>query len=262
MDIQKKHTDVLKSISTPAREARSRSLLDLIELKTFDLELASWFVSVVSKGASWITGSGPSGVGKTTVMRSLLSFVPEHLRFDIALPKQVAKLGHVPSCIISNELSDHPPPTYLWGQDLRDFFAHAENGHVLVANAHADDLDEIKMKVVDECQVSKFQFQKINLLIFVCLEGGNPEGRRIKDTTTRRVVNKVFYSDGHTPHRLVYTEADGFLPVAPRDVERETKCWTFLKNALDGSERTLEAVREKFLLEASSSQILQTESIG
>lgn len=255
MDFVKNNAEVLRSISTPEREERSRSLLDLIELNTFDLELASWFVSKVSKGASWITGSGPSGVGKTTVMRSLLSFVPENLQFDIALPGQVDQLGQVPSCIISNELSDHPPPTYLWDQDLRDFFAHTENGHVLVANAHADDLGEVKAKIVDECLVPEFQFQKINILVFVCLEGGNPEGRRVKDTTTRRVVNKVFYSNGHTAHELVYSDVDGFLPSAPRDVEHETQCGAFLKNALARSERTLEDVRKNFL---NATQNVQT----
>jgi len=259
MDFVKNNAEVLRSISTPEREEHSRSLLDLIELNTFDFELASWFVSKVSKGASWITGSGPSGVGKTTVMRSLLSFVPENLQFDIALPGQVDQLGQVPSCIISNELSDHPPPTYLWDQDLRDFFAHTENGHVLVANAHADDLGEVNAKIVDECLVPEFQFQKINILVFVCLEGGNPEERRIKDTTTRRVINKVFYSDGQSSHQLVYSDADGFLPCAPRDVEHEAKCSTFLNDALMGSERTLEDVRGQFLRWQSKTQTLDAK---
>ena len=248
MDFTQHNTSVLKSMSNPEREERSRSVLDLIELNTFDLDLAAWFVSVVSKGASWISGSGPSGIGKTTVMRSLLSFVPDHLRFDIALPKQVNQLGQTPSCIISNELSNHPPPTYLWDQDLRDFFAHTQNGHILVGNAHADDLDEIKTKIVDECNVPESQFQKINLFIFICLEGGNPQGRRIKDTTTRRVINKVYYSNGQTPHELVYSDRDGFLSSAPRAVETEIKYRTWLTNVFNNSERSLEGIRQQFLI--------------
>lgn len=249
MDHTQHNTEVLKSMSNPKREERARSLLDLIELNMFDLELAAWFASLASKGASWITGSGPGGVGKTTTMRSFLSFVPGHLRFDIALPDEITKLGDVPSCIISNELSDHPPPTYLWDQDLRDFFAHADNDHVLVGNVHADDLDEIKKEIVGDCNVPESQFQKVNLFAFICLEGGNPEGR-VKDTTTRRVVNKVFYSDGQSPHELVYSDAEGFSSSAPRDTAHETTCRAFLENALKGPERTLEGVRQLFLASA------------
>jgi hypothetical protein len=246
MEHTQHNVEVLQSMNNPSREERARSLLDLIELNMFDLELAAWFASTVSKGASFITGSGPGGIGKTTTMRSFLSFVPENLRFDIALPDGVTKLGTVPSCIISTELSDHPPVTYLWDQDLRDYFAHAGNGHVMVGNVHADDLAEIQKEIVGDCNVPEEQFRKINLFVFICLEGGNPEGR-VKDTTTRRVVNKVFYSDGNSAHELVYTDADGFSSAAPRDAENEAKCRAFLEEALKGSERSLEGVREQFL---------------
>jgi hypothetical protein len=233
-------------MSNPSREERARSLLDLIDLDMFSLELAAWFVSTVSKGASFITGSGPGGIGKTTTMRSFLSFVPGHLRFDMALPDEITKLGTVPSCIISTELSDHPPVTYLWDQDLRDFFSHTINGHVMVGNVHADDLADIQKEIVGDCNVPEEQFRKANLFVFIYLEGGNPQGR-VKDTTTRRVVNKVFYSDGTSAHQLVYSDADGFSSTAPRDAEHEAKCRAFLENALKGSERSLEGVREQFL---------------
>jgi hypothetical protein len=107
MEHTQHNVEVLQSMNNPSREERARSLLDLIELNMFDLELAAWFASTVSKGASFITGSGPGGIGKTTTMRSFLSFVPENLRFDIALPDGVTKLGTVPSCII--------PPSHTCG---------------------------------------------------------------------------------------------------------------------------------------------------
>ena len=56
--------DVLQKISDPEDAEKARSLLDLIELNTVDLELAAWLVSLVSRGASYITGSGPGGIGK------------------------------------------------------------------------------------------------------------------------------------------------------------------------------------------------------
>ncbi len=240
--------DVLKEISHPEDEELSRSLLDLIEISTVDLELAAWLVSLVSRGASYITGSGPGGIGKTTTMHTLLSFVPDDLAFKIALPDAVAEIGDGRHCVISTELSDHPPPTYLWGQDVRDFFAHSTQGHILVANVHADDLDEIHRQMVSENQVPEDQFRAINLLIFICLEGGNPPGeRRIKDNTTRRIVNKIFYTDGSSPHQSVYDPASGLTPAAPRDAEHEARCRAFLNAGLASPERSITGVRRHFI---------------
>jgi len=247
MEHEKHNQEILKGFTNPKREERARSLLDLIELKTFDLDLAAWFVSLVSRGASYITGSGPGGIGKTTTMRSLLSFVPGHLRFAVALPGEVSAIDGVPHCVISNELSDHPPPTYLWGQNLRDFFALSERGHTLVGNAHADDLKEVHGQVVETNHVPESQFRAINLLVFICLEGGNPPGGRVKDTTTRRVINKVFYSDGVSRHESVYTLENGLTPNAPCDPEGEKWCRAFLEETLNTPERTLEGVRRRFL---------------
>lgn len=238
---------ILQGLGNPTRDERARSLLDLIELRTFDSDLAAWFVSRVSRGASYITGSGPGGIGKSTIMRSLLSFVPDNLRFAIALPGEVSAIDGAPHCVISNELSDHPPPTYLWGQNLRDFFALSEQGHLLVGNVHADDLKQAHGQIVETNHVPEHQFRSINLFVFVCLEGGNPPGGRVKDTTTRRVINKVFYSDGASKHESVYTLENGLASNAPRDRDDEKLCREFLEETLNTPERTLEGVRHQFL---------------
>lgn len=248
MDLAKHNDKFLEGLNNPKREERARSLLDLIELKTFDLDLAAWCVSLVSRGASYITGSGPGGVGKTTTMRSLLSFVPGNLRFALALPGEITTIGDTPHCVLTNELSDHRPPTYLWDQDARDFLALSEKGHQLVGNVHADDLDEVHGQIVTTNNVPESQFRSINLFVFICLEGGNPpDGKRVKDTTTRRVINKIFYSDGTSGHESVYTPENGLQSNAPHDQEHEKQCRSFLEEALNGPERTLAGVRHRFL---------------
>ena len=245
------HTDhneqYLQKMSNPEKGEHARSLLDLIDPGAFDLELASWFVSHVSRGASYIFGSGPGGIGKTTTMRSMLSFVPANLRFVTALPGKINEIESSPHCVISNELSDHPPETYLWDQDVRDYFAMSEKGHLMVGNVHADDITEVHEQMVITNKVPESQFRRLGIFCFICLEGGNPEGGRIKDTTTRRVVNKVFFSDGSTDHQSVYSPETGLLPGAPRNVELEEKCRSFLEEALASPERTLESVRRRFL---------------
>ncbi len=240
--------DFLKSLSNPHREERARSILDLIELGTFDLDLATWLASRASLGDSWISGSGPGGIGKTTTMRTLMSFVPPDRKFVRALPDEITAIPDDPHCVMSDELSDHPPKTYLWDQDLRDFCKLKEKGHSLVGNVHADGLAEIHGQFVDICSVPESQFRTLNVLIFICLEGGNPEGqRRIKDDVTRRVVNKIYYSDGTSDHVSVFAPEQGLLDSAPRDVERETEIKGFLQDVLESDERSLEGVRKQFL---------------
>mgnify|MGYP003322265879 CR=1 FL=1 len=67
-------------------------------------------------GASFIVGSGPGGIGKTTTMRALLGFAPGSLLFAIALPEEISRISSVPCCVISHEVSEHRVPTYLWGK--------------------------------------------------------------------------------------------------------------------------------------------------
>ena len=223
------------------------SLLDLIERDTLDLELAAWLVTRVAGGASWITGSGPGGIGKTTIMRSLLSFAPAGLEYAEALPGEVAKIQPPAKCVVSHELSDHPPPTYLWDQDLRDYFALADAGHILVGNVHADDVADIRKEIVDDGGVPEAQFRAVDLFGFVRMDGQDPDSGRIKDKTSRRYFEKIFWSDGQTDHVLVYTPSGGLTRGPHRDDAAEAEHRAFLEEALRGQTRTVQEVRAAFL---------------
>jgi hypothetical protein len=223
------------------------SFLDLIQRNTLDLELAAWLVSSVANGASWITGSGPGGIGKTTIMLSLLNFLPADLRCAVALPGKVSTIGAPPKCVVSHELSDHPPETYLWDQDLRDFFALADQGHTLVGNVHADDVAEIRKEIVENCSVPATQFNTINLFGFVKMEGQDPEARRIKDQTSRRYFEKIFWSDGKADHALVYTSAGGLTQGPHRNTTAEAGYHAFLESALKTPSQTVQQLRAAFL---------------
>lgn len=224
------------------------TLLDLIRRDTLDLELAAWLVMCVSGGASWITGSGPGGIGKTTIMRSLLSFVPADVAFAEALPGEIDTVGPPRRCVISHELSDHTPPTYLWDQDLRDFFALSNDGHILVGNVHADSVDEIRAQIVGDCGVPAAQFGAIDLFAFVRMDGQDPEARRIKDKTSRRYFNRIFWSAGQAGHELVFTPEDGLRQGPHRDTTAELACRNWLEAALQqASDRTIQQLRTEFL---------------
>lgn len=239
--------DIPKEFADPDREERSRSLLDLIELETVGLDLAAWLVSQVSRGASYMTGAGPGGIGKTTMMRALLGFSPARLPYFVALPGKVSGSTRAPRCVVSHELSSHPPPAYLWGQDLRDFFALSEQGDMLVGNMHTDDLEETRSQICEENDIPETQFRALNILAFIRIEGIDLGGGRIKDSSSRRFVNEVCYSDGTAAHESVYTHDRGLSDGAPGDVEHESLCCAFLEEALAGRERAIGEVRRRFL---------------
>ena len=239
--------DIPKELASPDREGRSRSLLDLIELRTLDIDLAAWLVSQVSRGASYVTGAGPGGIGKTTMMRALLGFSPGRLPYHVALPGKVSASAKAPRCVISHELSSHPPSSYLWGQDLRDFFALSKRGNMLVGNMHTDDLEETRSQICEENNIPKKSFRALNILAFIRIEGVALGGGRIKDSTSRRYLNEVYYSDGTADHESVYTHDRGLSARATGNVEHEMQCYAFLEEALDRPERAIGEVRRQFL---------------
>ena len=239
--------NIPKELANPNREECPRSLLDLIELETINLELATWLVSHVSRGASFMTGAGPGGIGKTTMMRALLGFSPARLPYFIALPGMVSVSARNTKCVVSHELSSHPPPTYLWGQDLRDFFSLSEQGNMLVGNMHTDDLEETRSQICEDNDIPKDQFRALKILAFIRIEGVDLGGGRIKDSSSRRFLSEVCYSDGTAAHETVYTHDGGLSEDAPGDVEHESQCAAFLEEALAAPERTIGEVRRRFL---------------
>ena len=240
-------SDILADLCRSKGGDRPLSLIDLIERNTFDPELAAWLMFHVSQGASYIIGAGPGGVGKTTTMRALLSVVPGNRPFGIALPGKISDAFSSPHCVISHELSNHRPPGYLWGVDLCDFFALSENGHILVGNMHIDNLEQAHDQICHQNDVPESQFRAINLFIFLRVEGEDSSVRRINNPTARRFITQLFYSDGTSPHQLVYTDETGLSANASRNMADEERCREFLQTAYTESERTIEGLRHCFL---------------
>lgn len=246
---------ILEDLCQSKRGGHSLSLIDLLEVQTLDLELSAWLISHVSQGASYIIGAGPGGVGKTTTMRALLSVVPDDRPFGIALPGQITGTFHSPHCIISHELSNHRPPGYLWGNDLREFFNLSELEHMLVGNMHVDDIDQAYDQICQQNGVPESQFCSINLFVFLRVEGEDSSSRRINNPTAKRLITKIFYSDGSSPHQLVYSEDKGLLANAYQAQDDVTDYRKFIEKAYQESERTVVGLRKYFLNWVSTSHI-------
>ena len=80
------------------------------------------------------------------------------------------------------------------------------------------------------------------------IEGVDPSVKeRIRDNPSRRYVTKIFYSDGESAHRQVYSAEEGLAGDVPRDAEYEQKCREFLESALADSSRDINEIRHRFL---------------
>ena len=244
---EKNDAMILKQLGNPGPKGGPGSLQDLVELGTLDLELAAWLVSHVSRGASFITGAGPGGEGKTTTLQALLSFAPGNRSFALALPGKIGERNGAARCFISHEVSDHECPDYLWGRDLREFFALSQQGHMLAATMHADDLEEARDQISGSNGVPERQFRAINLFVFVGREGAGSAARRSGGSPARRVIRKVYYSDGAAAHEAVFTREKGLSTRAPRDATYEALCREFLEETPSSRPRSFEEARRVFL---------------
>ena len=141
-----------------------RSIVELIGAGTIDADLAATVWLLVDGRVPVVVAGDGSGVGKTTLLRALLDFVPPEQRvvelrgvdetFDW-LP-QASELGcpGVPvrpegapvrpesTVIVAPELSDHTP-AYTWGEAARIAVRAAALGYGFAATIHGDSLDDV-----------------------------------------------------------------------------------------------------------------------
>lgn len=142
-----------------------RSITELIRTGTIDAELAATLWLLVDGRVPVIVAADGRGVGKTTLLTTLLDFLPAGERvvelrgidetFDW-MP-QASELGWpgVPSqpmaappirpddtVLLAAELSDHTP-AYTWGEAARVAVRAAAIGYGLAATIHGDSLDDV-----------------------------------------------------------------------------------------------------------------------
>ena len=225
------------------RGGRMLSVFDLLEAGTIPIDLAAYLMARITRGASFLVGAQPGGAGKTTVMCALLNLVPEDVELTAATAMAVLaardEAGRGRRCYICHEIGSGPYFAYLWGSDLRAYCALAEQGHMLATNLHADDLDEAHGQICVENGVSESHFRAFHLQLFLRVEG------RFRST---RIVDKVYASDGASPHRLVFdARRSGLLGAIGVDGTWSEECRGFLKDTHAAGTHTIEDTRTAVL---------------
>jgi len=217
------------------RGGRTLSIVDLIEANTISQEMAAFAFYAISNGASFLTAARPGGAGKTTVLACLLNFMPPGTRIVTTSGRGVIssllkKPADAPQCVLAHEIGSGHWYGYIWGTDVRDYTSLIGGNTRIGSCIHADTLDELRgIMVSGELKVTEEQFRKIDLLLFMHVEGGFT-GRK------RRVATFYEPSEGEESHRLLFE----WQPTTDGYVQRNSSL--LLERIAEGRGQAVEAV--------------------
>jgi type IV secretory pathway ATPase VirB11/archaellum biosynthesis ATPase len=219
------------------------SVVDLIDAGTLSIDMAAYCMATIGKGASFMVGALPGGAGKTTVMGALLNFVPADVQLrpadGIATIRHGLEQSEPRCCYICHEIGKGAYYAYLWGAELRAYFALPASGHMLATNLHADTYEQARAQICDENGVSGSLLRQVNVLLFLAVR------RSVRGI--HREVSTVWESDGESDHRSVFsTDWSAFRPEESRLVTADDFAVARQRiTAMRASRaRTIEEVRE------------------
>jgi len=258
MDVERHNLSEVERLNQ--RGGRTLSITDLIDAGTISSEMAALCRLLVSEGASFLTGAVPGGAGKTTLMATLLSFLPPGERIQSVANRRVihdALSGAIepPVTLLAHEIGSGHWYGYIWGRDAVDFFGLRRRGFRCVSCLHADSPEQTR-EMLAGLGVSKEDLDHVSLQLFMRVSGG---WARLQ----RRVDSLHCILDGRLRPVYRWRESDdGF----ERLVDREDVCealasrhgrpreeflcrWdshqAFLEGLLREDVRTFEAVRQR-----------------
>jgi len=158
------------------RGGRTLSIVDLIEDGTITPRMAAFCWLAVGQGASVLTGALPGGVGKTTLMATLLSFLPPGERIvtveDGGVLARVFS-GDVPApvTLMAHEIGSGRWFGYIWGRQAAQFFGTWQRGIRRVSCLHADDPEQTCAALLP-LGVTEDDLGRIGLQLYMCARRG------------------------------------------------------------------------------------------
>jgi len=166
------------------RGGRTLSIVDLIEDGTITAEMAGFCWLTVAGGGSFLTGAVPGGAGKTTLMATLLGFLPpgegivtvsDRAVVDKALAGEVA----LPATVLAHEIGSGSWFGYIWGRTAADFFRLTERGLRCVSCLHADNPRQTREQL-GSLGVREEDLERVRLQLYMRMER---DGGRIRRRT-------------------------------------------------------------------------------
>lgn len=184
MDISAANLREINSLNQ--RGGRMLSIVDLIEDGTLDIPLAGHLLARVAEGASFLCAAGPGGVGKTTLMACLLSFLPPEESIRTVTDPWVVGPPERPTCYLCHEIGAGYWYGYLWGEAAARFLALHRQGRI-AASLHADSVAEVEEQLLGpSVGADPADLAAVDMLLFMVRIG------------SMRRVSAVFESAGGT----------------------------------------------------------------
>lgn len=171
------------------RGGRMLSVIDLLAAGTLTAEQTAWLLDRIINGSSWLVGAKPGGAGKTTVMSALLAMLPADTKISLAsqhtFTSEGWRSGRPGECVVAYEIGSGFYEAYVWGEELRDFCRLGTTACRIVANLHADTLEEAYTQVVTRNGVLEQWFNKFDMFLPISISDyrGNP----------KRVIKSIHY---------------------------------------------------------------------
>ena len=199
MDIERHNHEQTERLNQ--RGGRTLSIVDLIQAGTISIEMAAVAMRAMHQGASILTGAVPGGAGKTTLMASILHFLPPDVPIVTVDHSRVIADGLArppePSCYLAHEIGSGHWYGYIWGRDVADFLSLIEGQRRIASCLHADALPELTdILTSPPLNVSPDQLARVDMVLFMHVRP-TPHG-------IQRRVATFYEADGQGGHRLLY----------------------------------------------------------
>jgi len=171
------------------RGGRMLSVVDLIEDGTLDAETSGLMLSFMAAGASFLTAAGPGGVGKTTLMAVLLSFLPPGERIQTVTDPASIGAPDEPTCWLCHEIGSGHWYGYLWGREAAQFLALRESGRI-AGSLHADTDEEIAAQLLaPSVGAAEEDLAAVDLLLTMVRVGGMRRVHTIYESAAPEVAD-------------------------------------------------------------------------
>jgi len=248
------------------RGGRMLSVVDLIQAETLSVEAAAHLMTLVSHGASFLTGAVPGGAGKTTVMAALLGFLSPGAKIipviggDVPPPSDNAER----TWYLAHEIGAGHYFGYIWGRAVNDFFSVPRWGAHFVSCLHADTPEQM-MGIITKREngVPARALDRLGFVAFMSVFGRFGRARRLvaeisepaEDVSASFSFETVFSRDGSDDGALRQVAPSGTLIRIAQEtglgadilISREKAGAEFLRQLIRSDRRRIEDVREAIL---------------
>jgi len=166
------------------------SVLDLINAGTLDCKLASLLWILMEHRTSVLVASGPAWAGKTTLLNSILDFLPPEIQ-QISLQGYFEDFRFLnyskpeKSYLVAEEISNHGFAEYLWGHKAVKVFHLLSQGYHIGSTLHARSSEEAIYYLNKYLGLSASVLVQLGIIVNLRATAG----RRDEDEPIRRITS-------------------------------------------------------------------------